>query len=338
MSKNRREEDEFNDQLRVYRGVIPWSVAEHDSIVAAFDQRRKKNENLPLPEEFADYKEEFESLKGRELENIKEMILFSDIFHKRYPKQLEYDAHFYRFNQINKFMQIHHDELEQLKLVYFKEGKHYVEPKLMEILCTTLYDEEDFDEEGEFTGNTFLFDDVIAQAKGKINKKAGKKPLNEDQGFKGLILWSRAEFEWIMGQQMARGKKSAENEALKDEYLPLKIKLRRETGKKVDNFDTLVVLNEIFHERYPNHIEAMAHFFRYHSIFQFLHEYNKELIKEGLVGVENGNPSFEPELIDSLCILPYSMDDDKESESKGHAFSYEEVVARAKANRSARLN
>ena len=68
--------------MRVYRGVIPWSVAEYDWILAAFDKRKLKNENLGLPEEFAEHKEEFETSKGRELENIKDMILFSDIFIK----------------------------------------------------------------------------------------------------------------------------------------------------------------------------------------------------------------------------------------------------------------
>ena len=50
----------------------------------------------------------------------------------------------------------------------------------------------------------------------------------------------------------------------------------------IDNFDTMVLLNEIFHERYSNRVEAMAHFFRYRSIFMFVEEYKDPLIKEVL--------------------------------------------------------
>ena len=58
MSKKRRDDDEFHDQLRVYRGAIPWSVAEYDWVIATFDERRAKGENLPLPKEFAEFKDE----------------------------------------------------------------------------------------------------------------------------------------------------------------------------------------------------------------------------------------------------------------------------------------
>jgi hypothetical protein len=332
----KKKEPNIDDQIRVYRGVIPWSVTEYDWVLATFDERRQKNENLPLPEEFADYKDEFETLKGQELQNIKDMILFSDIFHKRYPKKLEYDAHFHRFNLIDKFMQTHYDELEQLKLVSVEEGKHQVETQLIEALCTMLYDEEDFDESGEWIGNTFSFDDVVAQTKAKVNKKAGKKPPNEDQGFKGLIPWSRAEFNWIMDQHLVDSRKN--NEELKEEYLPVKIRLMRQTGKKVDNFDTMVLLNEIFHEKYPNRVEAMAHFFRYHSIFKFLEEYRNQLVKEGLVDKAGGDAAVEPELIDCLCIAPYSLEQAEKSGGKSYTFLYSEIVAATKAKRSARLN
>ena len=261
----------------------------------------------PLPEEFAEYKEEFETSKGQELENIKDMILFSDIFHQRYPKKLEYDAHSYRFNQINKFLITHEDELFQLKLIYVKEERKHVDPQLMKALCTMLYDEEDFDESGEWIGNTFSFEDAIAQTQAKINKKPSNKRLTEEQGFNGLIPWSLAEFRWVMNQHTVRRLNSEEKRTLEDEYLPLKIQMRRQTGKTIDNFDTMVLLNEIFHERYSNRVEAMAHFFRYRSIFMFVDEYKDQLIKEGLVDNTSGELAMEPELIESLCVLPYSL-------------------------------
>ena len=331
-----KKRDDFEDQMRVYRGVIPWSVAEYDWILATFDKRKLKNENLRLPEEFAEYKEEFETLKGQELENIKDMILFSDIFHQRYPKKLDYDAHSYRFNLINKFLITHEDELNQLKLIYVKDERKNVDPQLMRALCTMLYDVEDFDEQGEWIGNTFSFEDAIAQTKAKINKKPSHKRLTEEQGFKGLIPWSLAEFRWVMSQHMVRRLNSDENRTLEDEYLPLKIQMRRQTGKNIENFETMILLNEIFHERYSNRVEGMAHFLRYRSIFMFFDEYKDQLIKEVLVDNASGELAMEPELIESLCVLPY--DQDEKAEDKKHAFLYKEVVAKAKAIRSARLN
>jgi len=333
-----KKRDDFEDQMRVYRGVIPWSVAEYDWILATFDTAKLKNENLRLPEEFAEYKEEFETSKGQELENIKDMILFSDIFHQRYPKKLEYDAHSYRFNQINNFLITHEDELIQLKLIYVKEERKHVDPQLMRALCTMLYDEEDFDESGEWIGNTFSFEDAIAQTQAKINKSPSNKRLTEEQGFKGLIPWSLAEFRWVMNQHTLRRLNSEENRTLEDGYLPLKIQMRRQTGKTIDNFDTMVLLNEIFHERYSNRVEAMAHFFRYRSIFMFLDEYKDQLIKEGLVDNASGELAMEPELIESLCVLPYSLERDEKAADKKHGLLYDEVVAKAKALRSTRLN
>lgn len=168
MSKKRS--DNIDDQIRIYRGVIPWSVAEHDWIVATYDERRLEGiQNLPFPEEFPGLEEEIKSSKGQELQNIKDLILFSDIFHKRYPKELEYDAHFFRFNLINKFMQTYHDEFIRMKLVAVQGGKHRIAPQLIETLCTILYNQEEFDESGEFISCTFSFPEVVTITMAKVN-------------------------------------------------------------------------------------------------------------------------------------------------------------------------
>jgi len=338
MSKKKR--DDFEDQMRVYRGVIPWSVAEYDWVIATFDLRRPHGiEGLLIPEEYPELKDELKTVKGEELENIKDIILFSDIFRKRYPKKLEYDAHSYRFNQINKFLITHEDELVQLNLINVKDEKKHVDPQLMKALCTMMYDEEDFDESSEWIGNTFSYEDVIAQTKIRSKtKKADAGPKDPQMGFKGLIPWSKDEFNWVMTEHAKRLLDKNEKDVLADEYLPLKIQMQRQMGKNIDNFDTLTLLNEIFHERYSNRIEAMAHFFRYRSIFMFVDEYKDQLIKEGLVDSASGDLSMEPELIESLCILPYSLRETEKTDDKKHAFSYKQVVAKAKSLRSARLN
>src|SRR5208282_2948517 len=109
-----------------------------------------------------------------------------------------------------------------------------VDPQLMQALCTMMYDVEDFDELGEWIGNTFSFEDAIAQTQAKINKSPSNKRLTEEQGFKGLIPWSLAEFRWLMNQHMIRRLNSEENRTLEDEYLPLKIQMRRHKAKTID--------------------------------------------------------------------------------------------------------
>ena len=79
-------------------------------------------------------------------------------------------------------------------------------------------------------------------------------------------------------------------------------------------------------------------FGRYRSIFMFLDEYKDQLIKEVLVDNASGELAMEPELIESLCVLPYSLRETEKADDKKHAFLYKEVVAKAKSLRSARLN
>ena len=147
---------------------------------------------------------------------------------------------------------------------------------------------------------------LLLKLKAKINKKPGNKRLTEEQGFKGLIPWSLAEFRWVMNQHTVRRLNSEENRTLEDEYLPLKIQMMRQTGKTVDNFDTMVLLNGIFHERYSNGVEAMAYFFRYRSIFMFLDEYKDQLIKEGLVDNTRGEFAMSRSLLKVFvfCHIP----------------------------------
>jgi len=157
------------NMIKVYRGVFPWSAAEYNWIIAAFDERRKnKNENLKLAEDLTHIKEEMEHMRGKELENFQSLALFSDIFMKRYPKKLDFEAHFFRFHQINRFMQTYHNDLIKLKLVTVQGGKHHIAPQLIDSLCTLLYNQEETDESGDFSC-TFSYKEVIAVTKAKLN-------------------------------------------------------------------------------------------------------------------------------------------------------------------------
>jgi hypothetical protein len=286
-------------------------------------------------------------MSGGELYNFNSMLLVSDIFHQRYPNEVEYTAHFLRFHKIKDFMHDYNNELFELGFVAGPEDIMNVKPQLLETLCTIMYDEEEFDEFGEFIGCTFLFSDVVAETKAKFggsvksavtNKKPGNKPDDLDKGFLGLIPWSREEFDWITAKYTGRRKNEKAVQKKVEEYLPLKEQMVRMGDKIPENFETMILLNEIFHNRYPNKDEAMAHFFRYHSISKFLDKYRNELIKDGLVEMEGADTTLKPQLLDILCTLPYSLEGTGKNGDKTYTFLYSQVKNEALKKINAHLN
>jgi len=346
MSKKKRRNSD--DEIRAHRGLIPWSVQEYNWVMDAFMSRRKNIKgNLPLTKEFAYIKDDLAYLSPGELYNLNSMLLVSMIFHERYPDEVEYTAHSLRFHEIKKFMHEYNNELFELGLTAGPEDIMNVKPQLLETLCTIEFSEEMVDESGEFIGCTFSFEDVVADAKAKMGgsfksavtkKKPGNKPDDPDKGFLGLIPWSRKEFNWIVAKYTSRRNNVEAVQETVDGYLPLKEQMVRMGDKIPENFETMILLNEIFHNRYPNKTEAMAHFFRYHSIFKFLEKYRNELIKDGLVEMEGAGTGLKPQLLDTLCTVPFSFEQTEKSGEKSHTFLYSEVVNVAKAKINAHLN
>ena len=122
------------------------------------------------------------------------------------------------------------------------------------------------------------------------------------------------------------------------EYLDLKDKMVQMTGKNLDNFGSMVLLSDIFQEKYPDQIEYMAHFFRYKAIFKFLNNYRDELIREGFLAEEGKENDIKPQLIDSLCTLPYSLEQIEKSGDKSFTFLYSAVISATKAKLNTHLN
>jgi len=69
--------------------------------------------------------------------------------------------------------------------------------------------------------------------------------------------------------------------------------------------------------------------FRFMLILEFLSDYSEMLVCEGLVRRDEGGfDHVRYELIEALCILPYSRVEITDGEER-HEFDYEEVLARA---------
>lgn len=167
---NKKEREEI-DEIRALRGLVPWSAREYDWIIAEFDRRRaKRQENFEMAKEFEDLKVGMKSLTGKELQNFQQMVLIGDIFHRRYPDQAQYKAHFYRFHSINRFLQTYHTELLKLKFIDVKNGKHHILPQLIDSLCTLEYNLDEEDESGN-PSCFFVYSQVINATKTKINAR-----------------------------------------------------------------------------------------------------------------------------------------------------------------------
>ena len=153
-----------------------------------------------------------------------------------------------------------------------------------------------------------------------------------------MVPWSRQEFNWVMKQYLKRRLQTEKNQKLEAKYLSFKEQMARLGKKTPGNFNSMILLNEIFHTRYPNEIEAMAHFVRYDHIFKFLFKYRDALLKEGLLTGDGEDLGMKPQLMDSLCTLPYSLEQRKSSGSQSHTFLYAQVIKITKAKINAHLN
>jgi hypothetical protein len=157
----------------------------------------------------------------------------------------------------------------------------------------------------------------------------GKRQRNKKQdmnlAYKGMIPWSRDEFNWI----------EAEFHRLRDQ----------KGGKKTpgihvekNGFDNLLLLMKIFQGRYSNEVEHMANFIRHQQLLGFLSEHKNGLIQEGLIKEEGASTIYHTVLIDTLCFLPLSQEKLGPHGDKIYTFSYSEVVNTAKPRLNAHWN
>ncbi|MDE2009833.1 MAG: hypothetical protein KGJ09_07125 [Candidatus Omnitrophica bacterium] len=141
---------------------------------------------------------------------------------------------------------------------------------------------------------------------------------NEDEeelkARKGLVPWSTKEFYEVFAKYAAIKRKSR-NAGVQNTFL----------------------VAEVLQKQYPNRLEFMAHMYRFRVMRDFLFKYGRQLVKEGLAQKE-GETDFRPELMDSLCALPYSAQEIDQNGDKVYTFSYSEVKALTLKKMNAHLN
>ena len=171
-----------------------------------------------------------------------------------------------------------------------------------------------------------------------MKKKRINKSQALDMAYKGMIPWSREEFNWVNDTFKKRFKILKNGRDLDAEYGEFKEGMFKAMGRQPKKFDNTILLGEIFLERYPDQVEYTAHFVRHHLIINFLDKYMNELVKEGFWDLKGHDAGIKLQLIDSLCTLVYSLEQIDGSGDKSHTFLYPEVIDATWAKINAHLN
>ena len=158
-----------------------------------------------------------------------------------------------------------------------------------------------------------------------MRKKQKAQDMNKAE--KGLVPWSREEFNWVEAEfHRLRAKQKGANKSPG---------IHIETG--IGSIDNLILLMEIFQGRYSNE-EFMAHFIRHQQLLEFLSMKKDDLIKEGLIKEDGSKTIYQSVLIDTLCVLGLTQEKLGPHGDKIYTFSYQEVISAAKIRLNAHLN
>lgn len=148
-----------------------------------------------------------------------------------------------------------------------------------------------------------------------------------DPAYKGLIPWSKEEFNWVEAEfHRLRAKQKGANKSPG---------IHIETG--IGSMDNLILLFKIFQGRYSDEV-FMAHFIRHQQMLEFLSARKDGLIKEGLIREDGLRTVYQSVLIETLCVFPLTQEKLGPNGDKIYTFSYQEVVNAAKIRLNAHLN
>ncbi len=160
-----------------------------------------------------------------------------------------------------------------------------------------------------------------------------KRKLIKRKDFKkihrGLIPWSRTEFNKVTQEFHGLLQKPKDDWNLKRHQFSI---LDDETGKvenyQINPFNNSAQFSELMLKKYPDETEFMAHSLRHAEIMMFINDSKEDLIKEGFLIQEEKELLIKEELIESLCVLPFSFKILNEDGEEEFHFSYQEVVDR----------
>ena len=146
---------------------------------------------------------------------------------------------------------------------------------------------------------------------------------------KGLIAWSKDEYKSILDEIHAVHQKPKDDwDLTKRSFILEDEKTGNREEVRSNNFHPVVQFSSIFCKKYPDEELYYAHSFRFYRICHFIKTYEQALLDEGLVQKEPKFLKIKDELLEALCILPFSKIT-KEKGSKSYSFSYQEIVDKA---------
>jgi hypothetical protein len=160
-----------------------------------------------------------------------------------------------------------------------------------------------------------------------MKKRQKSKAQDMNKAEKGMVPWSRDEFNWIEAEfhRLRANQKDANRSP----------GIHIETG--IGSMDNLLLFMQIFQGRYSDE-EFMAHFIRHQQILEFLRTHADDLIQERLIEVNGPRTIYNAVLIDTLCVLPLTQEKLGPNGDKIYTFSYKEVVNASKIRLNAHLN
>jgi len=145
---------------------------------------------------------------------------------------------------------------------------------------------------------------------------------------KGLIPWDKRGFQLVNSKLTKLLNTPKDDWDLSSDFSFLKDDVA-ENIFKANPFAPMGQIARFMQKMYSDKRTFMAHFFRYNNIIRFLKEYEEGLCREGFIRRDANNHMIKDELLETLCMLPFSETRESYGEVEEYGFSYNEVVEKA---------
>lgn len=145
----------------------------------------------------------------------------------------------------------------------------------------------------------------------------------------GKIPWNKKGFQ-VVNKELSRLLSTPKDDwNLSLQSISLKDLDQDSIEFKPNPFQPMGQISNFMKEMYPDKKEFMAHFFRYNNMIRFLKEYEDDLMEEGLIKKGPKFHMIKDELLDSLCVLPFTVLRESFGEFEDYFYDYDDVVNKA---------
>ncbi len=143
---------------------------------------------------------------------------------------------------------------------------------------------------------------------------------------KGRIPWNKEGFQ-VVNKELARLLNTPKDDwDLHEQTISLKDWDHEAIEFKPNPFQPMGQISHFMKALYPDKKEFLAHFFRYNNMIRFLKEHEEALIKEGLIKRGEKFHMIKDELLESLCLLPFTVLRETYGEFEDYYYDYSQVV------------